>query len=342
MNLDQLKETLGEFDFQGNWPLGFELSGLGDRFEVAPNQLYFAKSSKFLIPLLEVLNSSHQGVLCCPKKNNFSEDQRQQIADCFFGVVYVESMEMAMVKLSKYFYEQWREGLNFELDGRKSQSVAMDPSVRIAPNVFIGENVKIGKNCRIHPFVTIMADSVLGDDCEIYPQTVLYPKSILGNRVILHSNVVIGSDGFGYEFDGKGHQKIYHLGSVELGDDCEIGANSSVDRGTFSATRLGAGVKIDNNVQIAHNTRIGMHSVMCGQSGTSGSATIEDYVIIGGKVGIGPGVTVGAQSQIAGAAMMTGSCPPKSKMAGHPARDLNEWLRAAATLRKLSQKKKSE
>ena len=149
--------------------------------------------------------------------------------------------------------------------------------------------------------------------------------------------MVIGSDGFGYTFHQGQHKKIWHMGGVIIQDDVEIGSNSSVDMGTFSPTIIGAGTRIDNLVQVAHNCKIGKGCVLCGQSGVAGSAILEDFVVLGGRAAIGPDVHIGMGAQIAGGAKVTdGVWPAGSKLGGHPARDLREWMKGLAYVRKMS------
>jgi len=154
----------------------------------------------------------------------------------------------------------------------------------------------------------------------------------------LHSGVVVGSDGFGYTFHQGQHKKIWHMGGVSIQDDVEIGSNSTIDMGTFSPTIIGSGTRIDNLVQVAHNVKIGKGCVLCGQSGIAGSAVLEDFVVLGGRAAVGPDVHLGMGCQLAGGSKVTDSAiwPAGSKLGGHPARDLKEWLKGLAYLRKVS------
>jgi UDP-3-O-[3-hydroxymyristoyl] glucosamine N-acyltransferase len=176
----------------------------------------------------------------------------------------------------------------------------------IGSGAIIGSNCRIGMGCRIHSGVHLMKDCRIGDDCEIFPGAVLYPDTILGDRVTLHANVVLGAYGFGYRFKNGKHERTAQLGWVEVEDDVEVGANSTIDRGTYGPTRIGEGTKIDNLVQIGHNNHIGRHNLMCAQVGIAGSCSTGDYVVFGGQAGvrdhvsIAARVRVGAQSGIAG------------------------------------------
>lgn len=184
----------------------------------------------------------------------------------------------------------------------------------IGAGVFVGDGVAIGSACYLHSHVS------------------LYPGVRVGNRVILHSGVVIGSDGFGYVFDGQKHAKFPQLGRVIIEDDVEIGSNTTVDRGSLGTTRIGQGTKIDNLVQIAHNVHLGKHCVVAAQTGISGSCEIGDYVVIGGQVGFGDhvrvedGATIGSQAGI-----LPGKIVRKGSIQwGTPARPLPEFKKMYA------------
>ena len=159
--------------------------------------------------------------------------------------------------------------------------------VDIGPQVTIGARARLGEGCILQAGVVIGDDCILGNHCVLYPRVVLYPGVVLKDRVVLHSGVVVGGDGFGYVFDGERQVKFPQVGGVVIEDDVEIGANTTIDRGSLGITRIRRGAKIDNLVQIAHNVDIGQHVVIAAQTGISGSTVIEDFAIIGGQVGFG-------------------------------------------------------
>jgi UDP-3-O-[3-hydroxymyristoyl] glucosamine N-acyltransferase len=258
----------------------------------------------------------------------------------FAWLATVKSVDFAMVKLTKHFYDEKYNILNFQVDGRQLGTVEIDASSYIAQNVHIGENVRIEKNVKIMSGVVIRSHVIIGEGSIIFPNVVIYPFSTIGRNCRIHAGTVLGADGFGYNFFEGIHQKVWHLHGVEIGDDVEIGANSTIDGGAFHPTTIGMGTKIDNGVTIGHNVFIGNNCILCGQVAISGSAELEDYVIMGGKSGVGPGALVGKGSQIAGQAMVMENAfwPAGSKIGGHPGRDLNEWLRSIAVLRKLSKR----
>jgi UDP-3-O-[3-hydroxymyristoyl] glucosamine N-acyltransferase len=186
----------------------------------------------------------------------------------------------------------------------------ISPAARVGANVAVGPYVvlehgaEIGAGTLIEAFCFVGRDSRIGENCRLHPHVTLYAGAHLGNRVEVHSGAVIGADGFGYVFGEGQHLKFPQIGAVEVADDVEIGANTTIDRGSLDDTSIGRGVKIDNLVQIAHNVRIGEHSVIAAQTGVSGSSTLGRRVSAGGQVGIGDhckiedGAILGGQSGI--------------------------------------------
>jgi UDP-3-O-[3-hydroxymyristoyl] glucosamine N-acyltransferase len=216
--------------------------------------------------------------------------------------------------------------------------------VVIADDVGIGAYAVIGDRCRIAAGTRIGARSVLGadcvvgEDCRLHPSVTLYDGSRLGARVILHSGVVIGSDGFGYVREKGQYRKFPQVGTVEIADDVEIGANTTIDRAALGATRIGRGTKIDNLVQVGHNVAIGEHCVIAAQVGISGSVVIGNNVVIAGQVGIGEhariesGVVLGGQCGILPHKIVKAGEP----LWGTPARPLREHLKQQASLARLT------
>jgi UDP-3-O-[3-hydroxymyristoyl] glucosamine N-acyltransferase len=210
--------------------------------------------------------------------------------------------------------------------------------VSVGPYVVIERGVTVGARTRLGAGVVLGEGAVVGAECVLEARVVVYSRARLGNRVVLHAGVVIGSDGFGYVLaEGRQH-KFPQLGQTILEDDVEIGANSTVNRGSLGDTRIGEGTKIDNLVQIAHNVKIGRHCVIAAQTGISGSAEIGDYVVLAGQVGIGDKARIEDGAQIGGqAGILPGKVIRKgSTMWGTPARPLAEFKRVYARLSSLS------
>jgi UDP-3-O-[3-hydroxymyristoyl] glucosamine N-acyltransferase len=183
----------------------------------------------------------------------------------------------------------------------------------------------------------------IGEDCNIYPNVTIYPGARLGDRVIVHAGAVLGSDGFGYVRDSVGgqHEKFPQIGELEIEDDVEIGANTTIDRGALEVTRIGRGTKIDNLVHIGHNCQIGENVIIAAQAGFSGSIVIEDNVVIGGQVGIGEhvriqeGVMLGGQSGVLPKKILRGK---GIAFWGTPAKPLREYLKQLAALARLGKR----
>jgi UDP-3-O-[3-hydroxymyristoyl] glucosamine N-acyltransferase len=214
-------------------------------------------------------------------------------------------------------------------------SVRVGEGCRIAPGSTVGARSVLGKGCVLQPGVHVGEDCVLGEGCELYPGVVLYRRTRLGNRVTIHANSVVGSDGYGYVLVEGRHAKIPQVGWVEVGDDVEIGACVCIDRGVLGATRIGAGTKIDNQVQVAHNVQVGNHCLLVAQTGISGSTKLGDYVTLAGKVGVVGHIEIGSRSVVGGNSVVAKSLPAGSFVTGFPARPHREWTEAQAALNRL-------
>lgn len=199
--------------------------------------------------------------------------------------------------------------------------------VTIGPFAIVGEGAVLGARCELHPGVQVGRNCLLGDDVTLFPHVVLYDDCILGDRVTIHAQAVIGADGFGYRTHQGKHLKVPQLGRVEIGNDVEIGANTTIDRGTFGATRIGEGTKIDNLVMIGHNCQIGRHNLIVSQVGLAGSVTTGDHVVLAGQVGVADHLTIGGRTVIAAKSGVAQDVPADSRMFGTPARPIREEQR---------------
>ena len=235
---------------------------------------------------------------------------------------------------------------------RLYRAPARTPGVH--PSAVVGRGVTIGSDAAIGPFVQIGDGAILGDrvtidangvvgagvtvgdDSHLYPGAALYAGTQLGRRVSIHANAVIGSDGFGYISSAAGHAKIPHVGRCVIEDDVEIGAGTTIDRGSIDDTVIGAGTKIDNLVQIAHNVRVGRLCLIASQAGISGSARLEDGVVVGGQAGFQGHHTIGKGARIGGQSGVFGDVPAGETWSGYPARPHREALRTQAALAKLA------
>ncbi|WP_310556742.1 UDP-3-O-(3-hydroxymyristoyl)glucosamine N-acyltransferase [Flavobacterium sp.] len=207
---------------------------------------------------------------------------------------------------------------------------------RVGAGCYVGPNVTISENVTIYPNVTIMDDSSIGKNTVIWSGTVIRERTIIGTDCIFHPNCTIGADGFGFRPDpDRGLVKIPQIGNVVIGNNVEIGANSCVDRGKFSSTVLGDGCKIDNLVQIGHNSKLGKFCIMAGNSGLAGSVTLGNGVIIGGSASIKDHTTIGDGAIVGAGSGVTGDIEAGKTMLGYPAVEAREALKQWAILKRL-------
>lgn len=214
--------------------------------------------------------------------------------------------------------------------------VQVDETAYVGAFTYIAEGVKLGRCVKIYPQVYIGKGVEIGDDTVLYPGVKVYYGSKIGKRCVLHSGVVVGSDGFGFAPDEQGHyHKIPQLGIAEIGDDVEIGANTTVDRSTMGKTSIGKGTKLDNLIQVAHNAEIGEHTVMAAQSGLAGSTKVGSHCMIGGQVGFGGHIKVGDHVQIGAQSGIANDWPDGSRIMGSPAVDARSYMRQVGAAKRL-------
>lgn len=217
-------------------------------------------------------------------------------------------------------------------------SATVPASCEIGANVYIGANTVLGEGCRILAGAVVEHDCTLGDETVVRANAVIYYGCTLGKRVEIHSGAVIGADGFGLAFAGDSWFKIPQTGAVTLGDDVEIGSNTNIDRGAMSDTTVGCGTKIDNQVQIGHNCKIGEHTVIAAKTGISGSVTIGNYCIIGGGVGTVGHIEIADKTTIGGGTSVTHSITESgTHVAGiFPMSSYRDWARNAVHIHRLN------
>lgn len=200
-----------------------------------------------------------------------------------------------------------------------SPSAKLGPRVQVHAGATIGDEVLIGRDSIIYPGVHILPGCRVGEGVSIYPNVVLYENTQVGDRVLIHAGAVIGSYGFGYHTESGRHELSAQLGGVTIEDDVEIGAGTTIDRGTYGDTVIGAGTKIDNQVQVAHNCRIGKHNLICAQVGIAGSCTTGDYVVMAGQVGLRDHIDIGAQAVLGAKSGVMNDVPSGEVFMGIPA-----------------------
>ena len=217
---------------------------------------------------------------------------------------------------------------HIDASARMEEGVIIDPGAVIGPRAEIGSGSVIGAN------VVIGAEVRIGRDCSIGAGTTI-SHALVGDHVIVHPGCKIGQDGFGFVMAGSGHLKVPQVGRVIIQDDVEIGAGTAIDRGAIRDTVIGEGTKIDNLVQVGHNVRIGRHCIVVAQTGISGSSILEDFVVLGARVGLNNNVTIGEGAQIAAVSVILGDVPPGARWGGFPAKPVKQWLREIAILARL-------
>jgi UDP-3-O-[3-hydroxymyristoyl] glucosamine N-acyltransferase len=216
-----------------------------------------------------------------------------------------------------------------------ADSAIVDSTAHIGPHCAVGENVRIGKRSALQGGNHIGANSRIGEDANFFPNVTVYPGAEIGNRVRIHAGTVVGSDGFGYVLDKGVQRKVQQAGNVILGDDVEIGANVTIDRGALGPTIIGKGTKIDNLVQIAHNVVIGEHCIVVAQTAFAGSTRVGDYVVIGGQVGIAGHLNIGNHVTLAAKSGVMHDIPDGEKWWGTPAQPDRQTKRELLALRQL-------
>ena len=217
----------------------------------------------------------------------------------------------------------------------------ISPSAKIGENVYIGafayigDNVVIGDGCQIYPNVVICENAKVGNDCLFYPNVTIYHDCHIGNRVTLHAGSVVGSDGFGFAPSENGYDKIPQIGIVTIEDDVEIGANTCIDRSTMGSTYVRKGVKLDNLVQIAHNTDIGANTVMSAQVGIAGSTKVGQWCMFGGQVGIAGHITIGNKVFLGAQSGVPSSLKDNQTLIGTPPMEKLPYFKSQAIFQKL-------
>lgn len=261
-------------------------------------------------------------------------------------VIEVEDPYLALGQATELFaHEYFENGIHPSAVVHSTAKIGK--GVKIGPHSTIGERAVIGDHTVISSNVVIGDGAIIGTQCTIFPTVVIYPKVRIGNETRIHSNTTIGADGFGYAPILKngvpvGHQKIHHLGSVTIGNRVEIGANSSIDRGTLDDTLIEDDVKIDNNVQIGHNCHMKRGSIICGSAGMAGSSTLGEFSVVGGLTGVSNKVVIGNYAKVAAMSIVMKDMKDHEVCAGVPQRSHRDFLKVNAWLNKQALKGSKE
>jgi UDP-3-O-[3-hydroxymyristoyl] glucosamine N-acyltransferase len=258
-----------------------------------------------------------------------------------FNVIFSDRPKLDFAKAADYLHPRPKSSGKQHPTACVSPDAEIECDVDLGAYVVVGTGARIGRGSILQAGVAVGSGCSIGEECILHPGVVLYPDVKLGDRVTLHACVIAGSDGFGYVSDGIKQWKFPQAGALVIENDVEIGANSTLDRGSLGTTRIGEGSKIDNLVQIAHNVEIGKHVIIASQTGISGSTVIEDYAVIGGQVGFGDHARVQKGAVIGSKA---GILPGKIVRSGEvywgvPVRPLREYKRLNALFGRLPELK---
>ena len=295
--------------------------------EAGQGDLTFIANSKYL-KSLETTNAS--AILV--SHGNMRTDK---------NLIVVKDPYIAFGMVLDLFYPEDHDPPVISKDAYIEDGASIAPDVIIYPGVYIGRGAKIERGATLHPGVIIGRHAIIGEDTILYPHVVIYRRCIIGKRVVLHAGVVVGSDGFGFARPGWENIKIPQVGIVQIDDDVEVGANTTIDRGTIDKTWIKRGVKIDNLVQIAHNVVIGENSVIVSQVGISGSTKLGKSVIMGGQAGLVGHLTIGDHVMIGAQSGVHDDIPSNQVVSGSPHLPHRHWLRVEACVTQLPEMRKT-
>jgi len=250
-------------------------------------------------------------------------------------LIRVPSARIAFAKVLPLFFPEPAFAAGIHPTAIAPASVQADPTAHIGPYCVLGEGVRIGPRAVLQGGDHVGANCQIGEEANLFPNVTLYPNTEIGKRVRIHSGTVVGSDGFGYVLDEGIHRKVPQIGNVIIGDDVELGANVTVDRGALGPTIIGKGTKIDNLVQIAHNVTIGEHCIIVSQAGIAGSTKLGSYVVLGGQVGLAGHLKIGNRVSVAAQSGVMNNIPDGEKWIWTPAQPDRQAKRQMIALQQL-------
>lgn len=300
-----------------------EVSGIASVEEAGPGQVTFLSNPKYALKARETRATA---VIA-----------RGPIAGARCAMLVAPDPYLAFALAVRVFHPPVNPPAGISPMASVHPAAVLGKEVHVGPFAVVEEGAVVGDRAVLHPGVYVGKGASVGEDAVLHPRVTLYEGVRVGKRAVLHSGCVIGSDGFGFAPTSQGYVKIPQVGTVEIGDDVEIGANTTIDRAALGVTRVGAGTKLDNLIQVGHNVEIGRDTVIAAQTGISGSCRIGSRVMIGGQAGlaghieIGDGVMLGAKTGVAS----TLSAKESRAWSGIPAMPHGAWLKMAALLPRL-------
>jgi UDP-3-O-[3-hydroxymyristoyl] glucosamine N-acyltransferase len=337
-----MEKTLKELaEFVGGTVVGdpqILIRGVAGIKEAMEGDISFISNPKYL-PLLPSTQASavilsdkvqDRVKIPCLSSNDDREPMCRRIAS-----IRTNNPYLAFARILHLFSDKPYQSTGIHPQAWVDPSAGIGENVSIHPMAVIDKEVRIGNNVQIYSGAYIGSFSRIGDGCIIYPNVTIYHHTQIGSEVTIHANTVIGSDGFGYVWDGQEHYKIPQTGRVIIEDKVEIGSGTTIDRGTMGDTVIGRGAKIDNLVQIAHNVVIGELSIVAAQSGISGSAQLGKRVTLGGQVGVAGHIKVGDNTMVAAKGGVSKDTPPNTILAGMIGRPIQEWRKSEVSIRRL-------
>lgn len=301
-----------------------EITGVAPLERAGPNELSFLANPRYLT----YFRQSRAGVILV-RSGQEGVDRDEGVT------IHVEDVHRALATALRHLYPEVAPEPGIHPTAVVAEDARIGEGVSVGPYAVIESGASLGARVRVGPHSVVGHGCELGDDVVLHDHVTLYPGVRIGPRSILHSGVRAGVDGFGYVFAEGAHRKVPQVGGCVIGADVEIGANTTIDRGSIGATEIGDGVKIDNLVHIGHNVRIGPHSIVVAQVGIAGSTIIGQGVTLAGQAGLAGHLTVGDGATVAAQAGVFGDVPAGATYSGYPARPHKEALRAQAAMFRL-------
>jgi len=323
----KLRDLAARLDCRLDGDGDLDITGVAGIEDAGPSELTFLANPKYL----STLTSTRAGAVL------LRDDS--PAAPC--AMLRTKDPYLAFARAVGLFAPAWRPAAGVHRMAAVADTATLGADVSLGAFVAVGEGASIGDRTVIFPNVTIGPGARIGADCVVHSNVAIRERVTIGDRVILQNGVVIGGDGYGFVRRGDGtHEKIPQVATVVIEDDVELGANTTVDRPAVGETRIKAGTKLDNLVQIGHGVTVGRNVLMAAQVGIAGSTEIGDDVMFGGQVGVGGHLSIGRGTVAVGQSGITNSVGPGSMIAGYPAIDSREWRRASVIFRRLPELKK--